>query len=285
MSAMTTPFDDAIKEPQREVQRLLGRCLMRIQQYEKLLKAVVANSEISGTPQNLDAARAKRIEDTSGKTLGTLARDLFETVIVASESNTPPKENAHTTKQDFWVSTRFSIELPDEDFAQIEDELREFVQLRNMLVHTFIEQHDLWSLEGCQSSQDALIDADMRIDRHLEQLQSWARALQETQQSQASFFQSAQGLDLIVNGIAPDGTVHWPTAGIVYALRAAAAKLAKGGWTSLTEASNWIAEREPEQRPEKYGCRSWQQVVHESRLFELRYFDVDGQRIARYRER
>ena len=45
----------------------------------------------------------------------------------------------------------------------------------------------------------------------------------------------------------------------------------------------WIAERHPEQLPGKYGCSSWRQVVHESRLFELRYRDVDGRRAAWYR--
>lgn len=33
-----------------------------------------------------------------------------------------------------------------------------------------------------------------------------------------------------------------------------------------------------EQLPAKYGCNSWRQVVHDCRLFELRYRDVDGQR-------
>lgn len=45
----------------------------------------------------------------------------------------------------------------------------------------------------------------------------------------------------------------------------------------------WIAERHPDQLPAKYGCSSWRQVVHESRLFELRYREVDGQRAAWYR--
>lgn len=40
-----------------------------------------------------------------------------------------------------------------------------------------------------------------------------------------------------------------------------------------------------EQLPAKYGCNSWRQVVHDCRLFELRYRDVDGQRAAWYRAR
>lgn len=33
---------------QREVQRLLGRCMLRLQQYERLLKAIVAHHELAG---------------------------------------------------------------------------------------------------------------------------------------------------------------------------------------------------------------------------------------------
>src|SRR3546814_5756964 len=60
---MADPDRDDIATPQREVQRLLGRCLIRIQQYERLLKAIVALQEISVTtqtlPHSIDARRAE----------------------------------------------------------------------------------------------------------------------------------------------------------------------------------------------------------------------------------
>lgn len=79
--------------------------------------------------------------------------------------------------------------------------------------------------------------------------------------------------------------MHWPAAGIVRALREAASELAVDGWTPVAAASRWIMERSPDQQPNKYGCASWRQVLHESRLFELRYRDVDGERAAWYRVR
>jgi hypothetical protein len=44
------PMNDN-EEPQaqqREVERLLGRCLLRLQQYEHLMKAIVAHHDLSG---------------------------------------------------------------------------------------------------------------------------------------------------------------------------------------------------------------------------------------------
>ena len=47
---------------QRDVQRLLGRCLVRLQQYERLMKAILAQHELSGPVHQLEAQRAERLE-------------------------------------------------------------------------------------------------------------------------------------------------------------------------------------------------------------------------------
>ena len=66
--------DQELQAQQRDVQRLLGRCLLRLQQYERLMKAVVAHHEISGPADALEKIRVARIDDTSTKTLGTYKR-------------------------------------------------------------------------------------------------------------------------------------------------------------------------------------------------------------------
>lgn len=276
--------DDALKTAQHEVQRLLGRCLLRLQQFERQIKAIVAHHEISGPTDTLEAVRAARREDTTSKTLGTLVGSLLRSV-VTSDVSTPDKETTSPADHGIWISMHSHMELPDADFVRIKNELKEFVRLRNNLVHHFIDQHDLWSLDGCRGAHDELVKAANRIGQHIEQLQEWGEEMQKTQRALVEFLQSDEGHELLVNGIAADGTVHWPAAGVVYALRAAASNLAVDGWTSVMEASRWIAEREPEQIPAKYGCSSWRQVVHKSRLFELRYFEIGGQRCPRYREK
>jgi hypothetical protein len=44
----------------REVQRLLGRCLLRLQQYERLMKAIVAYHNLSGPAHALEKRSARR---------------------------------------------------------------------------------------------------------------------------------------------------------------------------------------------------------------------------------
>lgn len=107
--------------------------------------------------------------------------------------------------------------------------------------------------------------------------------MEQARRLTAEFVQSDVFHDLVVNGIAPDGTVDWSAAGIVRELRGAARELAVDGWTPVATAGRWNAERHPEQLRAKYGCSSWRQVLHESRQFELRYREIDGRRAAWYR--
>ena len=77
--------------------------------------------------------------------------------------------------------------------------------LRNTLVHHFIDQHDLWTLDGC-AAQDELGSAYTRIDQHFEQLRGWAEHMDQARRLAAEFVQSDVFHDLVVNGITPDGT-------------------------------------------------------------------------------
>ena len=275
------PIDEELQTLQREVQRMLGRCLLRLQQYEQLMKAIVAHHEISGSGSPLESNQAERIADAANKTLGTLVGTLLGTYVTSGEQEDVAEPDAPDNIISFKM--KMSLRMSAEDFDTTQNDLKELVLLRNNLVHHFIDQHDLWSLDGCRSAQESLVAAYSRVDQHFEQLRGWAEHMDQARRLAAEFAQSDAFRDLVINGIAPDGSVDWPAAGIVRALREAADQLAVVEWTPVATAGRWIAERYPDQLPAKYGCSSWRQVVHESRLFELRYREVNGQRAAWYR--
>lgn len=279
----TPPVDGELQASQREVQRLLGRCLLRLQQYEHLIKAIVAHHDIAGPAHALESIRAERVADAATKTLGTLVGYFVGSYVVTDEVDTSDEVTGNAPNDVMSFRMRTHMSMSAEDYARTEADLKELVLLRNNLVHHFIDQHDLWSLDGCRAANDALLAAYSRIDEHFEQLRGWAEHMDQARRLTAEFVQSDAFHDLVANGIAPDGTVDWPAAGIVRVLREAAGELAVDGWTPVASAGRWISERHPEQLPGKYGCSSWRQVVHESRLFELRYRDVDGRRAAWYR--
>lgn len=282
---MTMLNDEDLQALQQEVQRLLGRCLLRLQQYERLIKAMVAQHKFSGPIHDLERARAAQIDDTARKTLGTLVGDLIGSYVVSLEIDPLEETTTNSPENVIWFATQTTLGLPDAEFVRVESELREMVLLRNNLVHHLIDQHDLGSSDGCRGAQDALVTAYNRIDQHYGQLREWAEGMEEMQRAISGLLQSKEFKDEFVNGIAPDGKVNWDASGIVGALREAFGALAVGGWAPVAEAGRWIAERYPEQEPAKYGCRSWRQVVHKAPILELRYLEVDGHRTACYREK
>jgi len=270
--------------PQHEVQRLLGRCLLRLQQYERLLKAMIAMQKLSGTPETFPHALDARKAEASDKTLGTLIGRLMGDYIM-KEGVELPDDTANYPGDSIHLSFRTHLNLPAESYEALKADLRELVTLRNKLVHHFIELHDLWTVDGCLRAQDALTRSYAEIDRHFEQLSTFAGHIDEARKATVEVMQSPQFLDMVVNGVGSDGQIHWPVAAIVGALREAFLELSIDGWVNLDAAARWVSENQPEQTPKKYRCSSWRHVIHESGQFELRRFTHNGQFGAWFRER
>ncbi len=262
---------------------MLGRCLLRLQQYEGLLKAIVAHHELAGPAHSLEGIRDGRIQEAATKTLGTLIGKLLDSYVVADGAEREILGD-DTPADVISFGFRMSIKMTAEDYARTRDGLKELVDLRNGLVHHFIERYNLGQSDGCTAAREHLLACYARIDGHYEQLRSWAEQMEQARQLAASFIQSPEYHDFLVNGIAPDGTVDWAAAGCVSALREAAAALAVDGWAPVDAAAVWIGARYPDQTPEKYLCRTWRQVINESRRFDLRR-EKDGLKAAWYRER
>lgn len=203
---MTGDPGDALKASQHEVQRLLGLCLLRLQVYEHLLKALVAHQEFSGSAFYLDAVLAARVEATSRKTLGMLVGAFLGSYLVTGEGNTGSEPEFGGSVGDPSVSFRFQLSLPEADFAQAESDLKELVQLRNMLVHNFIEQQEFGNLDGCRRAQQWLIAACDRIGQSYERLREWAEDMAKARQRVAEIMRSDEFLDVMINAAASAAT-------------------------------------------------------------------------------
>lgn len=257
---------------QQEVQRLLGRCLLRLQQYEKLMKAILSSHDVLVPVQGADKGATGQGDAYSRDSLGMLVQALLSSYIVSPDRHPPGQDDMPDIAA---LRYRISLVLPAEEHDRVRTSLRELVDLRNGLAHHFIDQFDLWSEAGCLAASDYLRKAYQCIDGHLEQLCTWSQSAEQARADAASLMEAPAVVDMIINGIAPDGRVEWPIAGIVSALREASARLSDDGWTSLEDAVAFLASRHPEQTPTKYGCRTWVQVLNDSRMFDLQYRQID----------
>lgn len=156
------------------------------------------------------------------------------------------------------------MEFTEENFKLTKQRLADLVDLRNELVHHFIEKHDIMTSSGCQTAESYLDECFKNINDHYQELLQWIKHSDDSRAYMASLMLTPEFLDYFIYEIKPD------KAAIVNLLRDAESALATEGWTSLHRAIAYIGKLESEQTPKRYGCSSWRQVLHESKQFEVR---------------
>ena len=276
MDAAASPAPDSARlaELHRAVQLKLGGCIWRLQQYERLLKAMVANTDLAGKPARLQALRDAQVASVHKTTLGGLVSLFTGGYLLADDESAPAQETDDKSPSDgLWFSFQQRVAMSAERHEAITAELKELVELRNELVHHLLERIDLGPLDRCEAAVVYLDESRATIDRHYQTLRTWAEHMDKARALAASFMNSDAFKNLLIDGIAPDGQVHWPMSGIVSSLREAEQALAPSGgqahWIELNAAVAWIARQHPDQTPKRYGCSSWRQVLNESREFEV----------------
>jgi hypothetical protein len=258
-------------EALREVQRKLGRNLIRIQQLELMAKSMAAHSVVESQSGDIHGFLDKRKQDVAKKTLGQVVGDLTTDLFLLPASEEDQQQDHSVDPTNISIRTSFRIEMSPEDHQRTQQRLTELVKLRNELVHHFIEIRDIWTESGCANADSYLDDCYRMIDERFEELRQIAQHQNELQKEMANFMQSDGFMDFVLHGILPDGTgVIWPSSTIVNLLRNAEATLAVDGWTPLARAIEYITGREPTHTPRRYACKSWRQVLHESSMFDIR---------------
>lgn len=179
---------------------MLGRCMLRLQQYERLLKAMLIEHEFSGPAAELVDIRVEREKTISRTTLGNLIGEFVGSYLVLDGQEVPPRNANDKTDTRASFAFRLMIGLSDEEFKQTEIDLRQLVDLRNMLVHQFIEHHDLWTREGCLHAHSVLADAYDQVDLQYTRLVETAKIHVEVRRRYLEHIQSQEFRDRVSKG-------------------------------------------------------------------------------------
>lgn len=75
---------------------------------------------------------------------------------MSGEADTSDDVAARAASDSVPFGMRMQLSMSADDYARTETDLKELVLLRNSLVHHFIDQHDLFSLEGCRKGSGHL---------------------------------------------------------------------------------------------------------------------------------
>lgn len=265
---------ETLQALQREVQRKFGRAVLVLQQYEGLVKGLVAEKDLAGPIAELQQIKDNQLKAVAKKTLGQVVGDLTGGVMALPSPTNEESNGSEYSEGDLslpWIRFSFRMEMQEEDFKETERKMADLVDLRNELVHHFLEGHDMWSISGCQEALGYLEECNKQVDAHYEELRNWAKHIIEAREYSASIFRSQEFQDFLFHGIYPGGAgVHWPSCTIVNVLREAEDALTEDGWTFLKDAIEFAGGKAPEHIPSRYGCTSWRQVLHESGQFEIR---------------
>ena len=253
---------------QSVVFRKLGRCLIRLQQYELLIKDFVARARVEGPADSIAAMYAVKEANISQQTLGMVVGTFLDTVLnepAWDADGFPP--TAASGEKGAWFSSGFTMTFADEELEGVKAAMTDLVALRNALVHGFVGQHDLQTEAGCLAATTTLDHAEEVIDKHFQELRESYTGMLDLSRAMEGMLNNPELSDHFFLPVSPDhADVDGPASTTVLELlRHAEVELSLDGWTPLDDAVALIRLISPEHTPGRYGCSTWRQVLHESR--------------------
>ncbi|MFC0351314.1 OST-HTH/LOTUS domain-containing protein [Undibacterium danionis] len=263
-------MDENIISVQQELQRKYGRCMFRLQQIEQLLKTLLPHVSVQGAAEKISSIRDRQIADARLKTMGGLVSMLTGEFLAPTTIEEEQEEEPENVGNAGWISAKFQISMSDRDYEETRLAFVDLVEMRNGLVHHFLEKFNISLVSECLIADAYLDECDEKIGRQLLQLQQWAKSLVEVQAKAASYVASVEFENALVHGVMPDGEVHWERSTIVEYLRNAEKACAQHGWTLLDTAIAQVRVSDNEQTPSKYGCKTWRGVLRKSEQFDIK---------------
>lgn len=263
----------------------LGRSLVRVQSIELVLKRLLASRAFGGTVKELEVWMTARHADYATNTLGTLVNELLERYLV---SESYQAQEAPDPSEGTYIYFRFEnvVTMEDARLLEMRALFKGLVAARNDIVHHLVERFPLKTTEGCAEAHSALTAFETVLKKVWDELDGWAEARDKAALVHAEFMKSPEFQNYLLDGILPDGTVHWELSGIVRALRGAAKTRPEGEWMPLDDAVAWIRREAPLQIPSRYYCKTYRQAIRKSQAFETMLEpQADGSALYLYRSK
>lgn len=216
----------------REVQRLLGRCLLRLQHAERMLRALVAGHHVYGSGADVTQHRERRAADVAKLGLGELVDELLAKCVqvptgqrtLEGEAEASPakklgrrpnsksallirrQEEAARRAQGNglpWFITTMTVVRTREEAATAARQLRELVVTRNLIVHRFSDDFEIRSVAGCARAISHLAETEERLLEHLNLLKALVEEMDEMQRAAVTALQGLLRLDGADGPLAP----------------------------------------------------------------------------------
>lgn len=179
---------DVNKEKKEQVILLYGRCLLNLQQFELLLKRVLPSLKMEGNIDTLEGNRKLDAQALSRRMLGQL---IGEFVNRMGERKNEPELDAKIDKP--YIHFKFELGNIEEHCLRLQN----LLEMRNELVHHFLETFPLNSDENCESALIHLAHISMKIEENRLAFRAMLRAFEEGRNYLYQLLSSDAGMSLL----------------------------------------------------------------------------------------
>ena len=164
------PTSPELTSARHQVHQGVGRNLLQFQRLELLLKYLLERHQGSYTIETMVDEMKRREKAQEKKTLGMLATDLFEKVLMKPTlDDFVPADDAKEGQ----FSHRFGITITEVVHREWQSRLKGLVDERNRLVHLSLLNWDLATVEGCRTVVAELDEQRGRVVAEFEQVKCY----------------------------------------------------------------------------------------------------------------
>jgi len=158
--------------------RKIGRNVVNLQRFERMLKLIIVRSDVRGYASELARIQQDKIKDTEFKSMGKLVGEFFNTVYSTVPSNDGPANEFN----EIWTAFGFRIGANKDAMDHRKRQLAELVKERNWLIHSALAELDFNSEESCKRLISQLDEQNDRLTPHYESLMSLVGNIQVAQE-------------------------------------------------------------------------------------------------------
>ncbi|SIQ91118.1 hypothetical protein [Marinobacterium stanieri] len=194
--------DDQAQAAVHEIQRKVGRNLLMFQEFERLFKVLLIESDISGPAEQLLECREMRKARVHNKTLGYVTSELAQTVY--GEESVSEDEDEYPGSLYFRI--RITLSGEDSLYQEKQKELHaSLVEARNELVHHLFHKFD-FKPTAYKQIESYLDEQHERFLPEIDKLQRQLKAVDEARKIQSRVLSSQRYQQFFVDGVPSDET-------------------------------------------------------------------------------
>ena len=160
---------------------------------------VILYSGVYGTANELKAFMGKLEESVAKKSMGLVAKELFQSVF-----GEPKNIEAPDNPVEPWVSFRYSIDMKKEDVESLEQALANIIEERNNLIHHNARKYDLKTIVGCQLFADELEAQNERVKAMFLTLDGFIERALKVRKAVAEYMDTEEFRDFILGERVPE---------------------------------------------------------------------------------